>query len=68
MRKTAKYCFNNLAFNFTWCNFAKKIQHKVNIRNSYEKKVNIRNSYEKNEIVSLRFKCSNVVEQLRWHD
>lgn len=58
MRKTAKYCFNNLAFNFTWCNFAKKIQHKVNIRNSYEK----------NEIVSLRFKRSNVVEQLRWYD
>ena len=27
MRKTAKYCFNNLAFNFAWCNFAKKIQH-----------------------------------------
>ena len=58
MRKTAKYCFNNLAFNFAWCNFAKKIQHKVNIRNSYEK----------NEIVSLRFKRGNVVEQLRWHD
>ena len=58
MRKTAKYCFNNLAFNFAWCNFAQKIQHKVNIRNSYEK----------NEIVSLRFKCSNAVEQLRWHD
>lgn len=58
MRKTAKYCFNNLAFNFTRCNFAKKFQHKVNIRNSYEK----------NEIVSLRFKRSNVVKQLRWHD
>lgn len=58
MRKTAKYCFNNLAFNFAWCNFAKKLQHKVNIRNSYEK----------NEIVSLRFKCSNAVKQLRWYD